>query len=266
MRVKMRGWHLIRFVYLIIIVIIMSLYFVFRGLFVVLGMGDLFLLQWTFLSVSILISIFALLNLLLARRYDSESWQRFTLWLLIAMLFGTLGDFLLAGVLPIPMDTFIFGVVAFAVGQVFYLLALRQLSPLLINPHQLMGNKTASKRLNIRNFGIWLTYVIICAAGFLLFLFNPTMLELSIGGLCYFLLFASVLAFAFTKFFDTFPLPFKISLTLGYVLFFISDLILVWNRFNSPILYASLIITVTYLLGQLLVQLSPLLVSTIENQ
>ena len=90
-------------------------------------------------------------------------------------------------------------------------------------------------------------------------LFNPAILELSIGGLCYFLLFASVLAFALTKFFDNYPLPFKVSLFLGFLLFFISDIVLAWNRFYTPILYGGLIVSVTYLLGQLLVQLTPLL-------
>jgi uncharacterized membrane protein YhhN len=173
------------------------------------------------------------------------------------MFFGTLGDFLLAGVLPIPMDTFIFGVVAFALGQVFYLLASRQLSPLLINT-KLTDPREKTPRRSVRNFIIWLVFIIICAAGFMVFLFNPTLLELSIGGFCYFLIFSSVLAFVFTKLFDNFSVQFKVYLTLGFVLFFISDIILVWNRFNFPLLYANLFISLTYLSGQLLIQLTPL--------
>ena len=106
---------------------------------------------------------------------------------------------------------------------------------------------------------IWLGYLISCAAGYMLVLFNPSIFELSVGGLCYFLLFVSVIAFALTKFFDDYPLPFKMALFFGFLLFFISDIVLAWNKFYTPILYGGLIISVTYLLGQLLVQLTPLL-------
>ncbi|MFX1319348.1 MAG: lysoplasmalogenase family protein [Promethearchaeota archaeon] len=262
MSTKFKGWYLLRVIYLIVLLIVMSTYLVFRGLFVVLGIGDLFLLQRGFLSVSILLSIFALINYLIARRYDPAQWKRYTLWLLIAMILGTLGDFLLADVLPVLIDTFIIGVLAFALGQVFYLVALRQLSPLLINPSSAATESgRTSSRLNLRNLIIWLGFIIVCVALFMLFLFNPALLELSIGGLIYFLLFASVLAFAITKFFDNYPLLFKASLVLGFALFYISDVILVWNRFNFPLFFASLFISITYLLGQFFVQLTPLLKS-----
>ncbi len=266
MSTKLKGWFLLRIIYLIVLLMIMSVYLVFRGLYSILGLGNVLLLQWNFLSVSILLSIFALINYLIAQRYDSDQWKRYTFWLLIAMLFGTLGDFLLAGVLPVPIDTFIFGVLAFALGQVFYLVTLRQLSPILINPSsgaRESGEK--SSRLNLRNLIIWLVFIIVCAALFMLFMFNPALLELSIGGLIYFLLFASVLAFAVTKLIDDYPILFKLSLILGFALFYISDVILVWNRFNSPLLYASLFISITYLLGQFFVQLTPLLKSDSEQ-
>ena len=256
---KLEGWSLYRIIYLIILLILMSAYFVFRGLYVILGLGDLFLVQWNFLGVSILLSLFAFINYLFANKFDTDYWKRYSRFLFIAMVFGTLGDFLLAGVLPIAMDLFIFGVLAFAIGQAFYLWALRQLSTLIINPTTSKPTEGNSPRFNLRNLIIWLVFFIGCAAGYMVGLFNPAILELSIGGLCYFLLFASVLAFALTKFFDNYPLPFKVSLFLGFLLFFISDIVLAWNRFYTPILYGGLIISVTYLIGQLLVQLTPLL-------
>ncbi len=256
---NLKGWTLYRIIYLIVLLIVMSVYFIFRALYVLLGMGDLFLVQWTFLGVSILLSIFAFLNYLVARKFDTARWKRYSLFLFVAMVFGTLGDFLLAGVLPIALDLFMFGVVAFAFGQVFYLLALRQLSTLIINPTGSISNNGGSPRFNRRNLIIWLAYIISCAAGYMLALFNPAIFELSVGGLCYFLLFVSVLAFALTKFFDDYPLPFKVSLFFGFLLFFISDIVLAWNKFYTPILFGSLIISITYLLGQLLVHLTPLL-------
>ena len=253
-----RGWYLLRIVYLIILIIAMAVYFAFRGLYVLFGLGDLFFVQWFFLTVSILISMLAFINYYIARKFDSDLWKQYTLWLLIAMLFGTLGDFLLAGVLPIAMDTFIFGVLAFTFGQVFYLIALRQLSPLIFNT--VSSTEPAVKsRIVLRNLVIWVVFIIGCAAGYMLFLFDPAILELSIGGLIYFLLFSSVLAFALTKLFDRYPLPLTGSLFVGFLLFYISDLVLVYNRFKTPILFAGLIISITYLLGQLLVQLTPIL-------
>ena len=92
---KLEGWSLYRFVYLIVLLIAMSGYFVFRGLYVILGLGDLILVQWTFLGISILLSLFAFINYLYARKFDTDCWKRYSLFLFIAMVFGTLGDFLL---------------------------------------------------------------------------------------------------------------------------------------------------------------------------
>jgi hypothetical protein len=45
MCVKLEGWFLYRITYLVVLLIVMSVYFVFRVLYVILGLGDLFLVQ-----------------------------------------------------------------------------------------------------------------------------------------------------------------------------------------------------------------------------
>jgi hypothetical protein len=132
MKNQLKGWNLFRILYLIVLLIIMIIYFSFRALHVVYGMGDLSLLQWNFLAVSLMISLLAFINYLLSHLNNQTKWQRYTLLLLIAMLFGSLSDFFLGGFIPLPLEPLYLGVVAFAIGQIFYLIALRNLSPLVI--------------------------------------------------------------------------------------------------------------------------------------
>jgi uncharacterized membrane protein YhhN len=177
------------------------------------------------------------------------------------MIFGSLGDFLLGGFVALPIEPLILGTVAFAIGQVFYLLAMRNLSPLLISTNSSSQDTTSKTRtLVVRNFIIWLASIIFGIAIFILTVFNPSELEISIGVLCYGLLFLSVIGFALTKIFDDYPILFRVTLFIGLLLFFISDYVLIINRLTTPILYAGLIITVTYVIGQFLVHLTPLLV------
>ena len=102
-------------------------------------------------------------------------------------------------------------------------------------------------------------FMILGVVLFVFTVFNPSELAISIGALCYGLLFLSVIGFALTKFFDDFPIFFRVSLFTGLLLFFVSDYILIINRLTAPILFAGLIITVTYIIGQLLIHLTPLL-------
>lgn len=232
-----------------------------RALYEIYALGDLPLLQWNFLTVSVLIAFLAFFNYIISIYYDQEGWQRYTLLLFIAMIFCSFGDFLLGGFVALPIEPLILGTVAFAIGQVFYLLAMRNLSPLLFNQNSSSQDTTSKTRtLLVRNFIIWLAFIIFGIAIFILTVFNPSELEISIGVLCYGLLFLSVIGFALTKFFDDYPILFRGALFIGLLLFFISDYVLIINRLTAPILYAGLIITVTYIIGQFLIHLTPLLV------
>lgn len=241
-----------------LLILIIS-YFGMRALFEIYDLGDLTLLQWNFLTVSILITFLAFFNYIISIYYDQQRWQRYTLLLFIAMIFGSLGDFLLGGFVTFPIDALILGTIAFAIGQVFYLLAMRDLSPLLISTNASPGNTTSKTRnLVVRNFIIWIAFIMFGIILFIFTVFNPSELAISIGAFCYGLLFLSVVGFALTKFFDEYPVLFRVSLFMGLLLFFISDYVLIINRLTIPILYAGLIITVTYTVGQFLIHLTPL--------
>ena len=258
---KSRALLFFRKLYLVILLIIIIAYFGMRALYEIYVLGDHALLQWNFLTVSILITFLAFFNYIISIYYEQERWQRYTLLLFIAMIFGSLGDFLLGGFVTFPIDALILGIVAFAIGQVFYLLAIRDLSPLLISTNSSSNDTTSKTRtLVVRNFIIWLATIIFGIALFIVTVFNPSELEISIGALCYGLLILSVIGFALTKFFDDYPILFRIALFIGLLLFFISDYVLIINRLTTPILYAGLIITVTYIIGQSLIHLTPLLV------
>lgn len=247
------------------LLIIIIVYFGMRALYEIYALGDHALLQWNFLTVSILIAFLAFFNYIIAIYYEQERWQRYTLLIFIAMIFGSLGDFLLGGFVTFFIDPLILGTVAFAIGQVFYLLAMRNLSPLLIRTNSSSKDVTSKSRtLVVRNFIIWLAFILFGIALFIITVFNPSELEISIGALCYGLLFLSVISFALTKFFDDYPILFPVALFIGLLLFFISDYVLIIKRLTTPILYASLIITVTYIIGQFLIHLTPLLVSKLK--
>ena len=262
---KSRALYFFRKLYLVMLLIIVIAYFGMRTLFEIFALGDHALLQWNFLTVSILITFLAFFNYIISIYYEHERWQRYTLFLFIAMIFGSLGDFLLGGFVSLPLEPLILATVAFAIGQVFYLLAMRNLSPLLISTNASSKDITSNTRtLVVRNFIIWLAFIIVGIALFILTVFNPSELEISIGVLCYGLLFLSVIGFALTKFFDDYPILFRGALFFGLLLFFISDYVLIINRLTTPILFAGLIITVTYIIGQFLIHLTPLLVGKSE--
>lgn len=261
MSTKSRALFFFRKLYLVMLLILIISYFGMRALFEIYALGDLPLLQWNFLTVSILITFLAFFNYIISIYYDQKRWQRYTLLLFIAMIFGSLGDFLLGGFITFPIDALILGTVAFAIGQVFYLLAMRDLSPLLISTNVSPEDTTSKTRtLVMRNFIFWLAFMIFGMLLFVFTVFNPSDLAISIGAFCYGLLFLSVIGFALTKFFDDYPILFRVALFIGLLLFFISDYVLIINRLTTPILYAGLIITVTYIIGQFLIHLTPLLV------
>ena len=82
---------------------------------------------------------------------------------------------------------------------------------------------------------------------------------MSMGAPFYGALLASVLAFALTKSFEEFPLAFKVVLALGFLLFLISDWVLGVRYFASSDFLSAYVVGITYLMGQFLIQLSPIM-------
>ncbi len=210
-----------------------------------------------FLTASLLLILYSLVNLLYVQYSDAErmvSWRRYSVLLLLAMIFGSLGDFAMPGIFLLPTDiAFINGILYFAIGHVFYLLALKKSSPLLFD------TRMEYRSLKRNNLIVWIVSIIIVIILFQLTVYNPSDQIVSIGAFGYGILLVSALAFAITKWFDEYPLYFKVALILGFSLFFISDWVLgIRYLGDSSLMSGTAFVGVTYAIGQLLIQSSVL--------
>jgi len=103
---------------------------------------------------------------------------------------------------------------------------------------------------------VWILSVIIILMIFYLTVFNPTMLELSIGALGYGIILVTVLAFSITKWTDRFPFSFRLAIILGFFLFLFSDWLIAYHFFTDPTFLSGPYVGITYVFGQLLIQLT----------
>jgi hypothetical protein len=219
------------------------------GVFVITGNS----IPWFLLS-SITLSILALVNFVDIRRGEDRGWKTYSVLLLFAMICGTIGDFLMAGIIYIASEPLINGILLFGIGHVFYLFGLRNRSPLLLQKKSESGQK-----LITRNLLVWLSCVIIILIIFYLTIFNPAMIELSIGALVYGMLLVSVLAFSMTKWTDSYPFSYRIALIIGFFLFLFSDWLIAYHYFTDPVFLSGPYVGITYAFGQLMVQLTSFL-------
>jgi hypothetical protein len=96
---------------------------------------------------------------------------------------------------------------------------------------------------------------------FFLTLFNPANMVISIGLVFYGIFLTSSLVFSITKWFDDYPQLFSLCLIIGFLLFFISDYILGYRiLIDSNFLNGFDAVGYTYLLGQMIIHLSPVFV------
>ncbi len=206
--------------------------------------------NWIFLLGSAMIVVLALVNFV--DKKDDANWSRFTLFMFIAMLVCFIADLLMAGVFYIiPGESLINGVLFFALGHMVYMLALRDRSPLLL--------RSQSPKLITRNLMIWIVGLAMVFILFFLTLFNPAEMVISIGLFGYGILLTSSLVFSMTKRFDGFPQLFSVCLILGFLLFFTSDYILGYKILRDASFLSGIeAVGVTYLLGQLIIHLSPM--------
>jgi hypothetical protein len=209
--------------------------------------------NWTFLIGSALIVLLSFFNFV-DRRNDTEL-SRFVLLMFIAMLVCFIADLLMAGVFYIiPGESLINGVIFFLTGHFIYLLALRDRSPLFL--------RSESPRLITRNLMIWIVGMVVLFILFFLTLFNPADMVISIGLVFYGIFLTSSLVFSITKWFDDFPRLFCLCLIIGFLFFFISDYILGYKiLMDSGFLSGIEAVGITYLLGQMIIHLSPWFVS-----
>ncbi|MFW9810435.1 MAG: lysoplasmalogenase family protein [Candidatus Thorarchaeota archaeon] len=206
--------------------------------------------NWIFLSGSAMIVVLALVNYI--EKKDNPDWSRFVSIMFIAMLVCFIADLLMAGVFYIiPGESLINGVMFFSTGHILYILALRTRSPLLL--------RSESPKLIMRNLLIWIVSIIVVFFLFFLTLFNPADMVISIGLFGYGILLTSSLVFSLTKCFDDYPVLFSVCLILGFLLFFVSDYILGYRiQIDSNFLSGIEAVGMTYLLGQMIIHLSPM--------
>ena len=202
---------------------------------------------------SVMIVVLALVNFL--ERKDDANWSRFLLLMFIAMLICSIADFLMAGIFYIiPEESLINGVIFFLTGHVIYLLALRNRSPLLL--------RNESPKLITRNLLIWIVGMVVLFVLFFFTLFNPANMVISVGLIFYGIFLTSSLVFSITKWFDDFPQLFSLCLIIGFLLFFISDYILGYKiLIDGSFLSGIDAVGYTYLLGQMIIHLSPVFTS-----
>ncbi|MHA1909965.1 MAG: lysoplasmalogenase family protein [Candidatus Thorarchaeota archaeon] len=184
---------------------------------------------------------------------------KYTQMFLIAMVCGTIGDFLMAGVISISGVTLIDGIMFFSIGHIFYLMGLRSKSPLLFE-------KEESQNVLMKpNLLLWLLFAISGVAIVLGTAYNPSEMVIVVGGVFYIALLSSLLGFAATKWRTDLPRPYAILLFLGFALFLFSDWGIAVNSLTAPGFMHAYIVGGTYIFGQLLIHLSIWFVSNEEN-
>jgi hypothetical protein len=173
----------------------------------------------------------------------------------IAMFVCFIADLLMAGVFYIiPGESLINGVLFFMMGHVFYILALRNRSSLFL--------RSESPRLIIKNLAIWIVGIAVVFLLVFFTLYNPADMIISIGFFAYGIFLVSSLVFSITKWFDDFPQLYRLCLVIGFLFFFISDYILGYRiLIDSGFLSGIEAVGITYLLGQMIIHLSPMFVS-----
>jgi heme/copper-type cytochrome/quinol oxidase subunit 4 len=204
-----------------------------------------------FLSSSIAIAILAFVNYLDLHREKNKEWKTYAAIFLFAMICGTIGDFLMAGIIYITSEPLINGILLFGIGHVLYLIGLRNRSPLLIQKKE-----NSDTQIIRRNLTIWILSIVVILLLFYLTVFNPTMLELSIGALGYGIILVTVLAFSITKWTGNFPFSFRLAIILGFLLFLFSDWLIAYHYFTDSTFLSGPWVGITYVFGQLLIQLT----------
>ncbi len=239
-----QGANVLQYLQLLMFIVILALI----GIQIVPGWGNLTI----FLFSSIVVVVYAFINLVSIRTEPPDDtrnfWVKYATLLFIAMVFGSIGDFAMPGILLVPTETpLLNGILFFGIGHILYLIALRSLSPLLLKPREGIA-------ISFRNLFVWILFIIFVLLAFMLTVFDPSQQVLSIGALGYGIILISAVAFAFAKWFDDYPKLYSLSLFLGFVFFFISDWVIAIRNFTDPSFFSGTsFVGVTYLVGQLLI-------------
>lgn len=227
------------YIRLLVVLVVLSL----LAIFVITGEAR----PW-FLSSSGVIVVLALVNYI---DLKNGSWGRFSLLMFIAMLVGFIGDLLMNGIFYITPVAIINGVLFFSIGHVFYLLSLRERSPLLLKSKDSEGG-----RFIARNLIIWMVCIVAVILLILFTAFNPADMVLSAGFFGYGILLVSVFAFSLTKWFEKYPIGFRLLIILGFFMFIFSDWLIGVHEMTDPSFLSGPWVGITYIFAQLPIHLS----------
>jgi len=179
--------------------------------------------------------------------WQSVGWGGPMLWFTIGIIFCLAGDVFLM----LPFDMFIFGLLAFLVGHISYIIGLNNAPPFI----NLMGMIMI---LLLRNPLAIITVVILII--YLVWLYPKLAGGLKARGkaglripvLVYSLVISLMVYSAMLTWHrPAWPSSAALSASIGAVLFFASDSMLAWDRFLKPLSHARLRVMTTYHLGQI---------------
>ncbi|MHA2020397.1 MAG: lysoplasmalogenase family protein [Candidatus Thorarchaeota archaeon] len=247
--------RIVSFLRIIVILILLAVVGLYSVNYILYGGADPLYIR---LSSSILV-VLAAINLLSTRFRHDGRWIVYSLFFAVAMLFGSIGDFMMAGLIYLTPDAFLNGVIFFGIGNLFYLLGLGTISPLLAQRPTIDISAPDRPGLQLipRNLILFLMVVAATAVAYIFTAVNPFDPFLGLAALsCAFLL-ASAVAFAWGKFPEDFPLQFKLVIALGFPLFLYSSWVSAVRAIASSDFLDSFIVGITYVIGLLLIHLSP---------
>jgi len=181
----------------------------------------------------------ATMLLLIAWLWQNTSFEAHTLWFAIGFAFSLAGDVFLM----LPREQFIAGLVAFLLGHLAFLVGLNQVAPPLNIPSLVLAIIIAFTAMQIYRR---------IAAG----LQAKGLTRLKVPVLIYTIVISLMLLSAFvTLVRDEWQPGPALLVSGGALLFFLSDTILAWNKFVSPLRHGRLTNIIPYHLGQILLAL-----------
>ncbi len=259
----MNNERMVSFLRIIVIAILLAVVGLYSVNYIIYGGADPLYIR---LSSSILV-VLAALNLLSTRFRQDSRWMVYSLFFAVAMLFGSIGDFMMAGLIYLTPDAFVNSVIFFGIGNVFYILGLRTISPLLVRQPEIEISALERPRLNpiLGNLILLFLVVVVTAGAYLLTVVNPFDPFLGLAALSCAVLLASAVAFAWSKFLDELPLLFKLVIAIGFALFLFSSWVVGVRTLTSSDFLDSFIVGITYVIGLLLIHLSPAVVAEPES-
>ncbi|HSB66410.1 MAG TPA: lysoplasmalogenase [Anaerolineales bacterium] len=169
------------------------------------------------------------------------------LWFTIGLLFCLAGDVFLM----VPRNMFIFGLLAFLFGHVFYILGLNNTPPF-INLVGLFLVLILEKPLAIIALVFLVIYIVWLYRKLARGLVTKGIAKLKFPVLIYAIVISLMVYSALMTWYRAGWSPAAaLFASIGAVLFFISDSMLAWDRFLNPLNHARLKVMATYHLGQI---------------